>query len=216
MDYVIEAQPMISGQGEALSRSYNMYIADNGRAFFVADVEDAASHIYVTDSDDWSKRGEGFAGATLPLRILNGTDVIKKLYPNGGSVENITMDTDGSMYFQLRGGWHTNSDSAFRNLRSSNAEALWSSTGVDIRQTHRTFVVIAEDRTSNRENGYRTILKNVLYIDKDGGELGWFKRGSIIAVGIARALGKPVYCYSQGSGGSSCGPVKPDDEIKLW
>lgn len=205
MDYEIKPRGMISGQGEAQARAYRMYVGINGHAYFIADVENAADHIYVTSSPDWMKRGEGFGGATLNLEILNGKSVARDLHYQKNLDEVLYLDTDtDKWYFKLRGGWHTNSESAFRELRATNADALFVNTDpvVDIRQTHRTFVVIAEGKEGDLRN---TVLKNVLYIDPEGGRLGYFDRNRDIADGIARALGKPVVVYRESAGGSMLG-----------
>lgn len=96
---------------------------------------------------------------------------------------------------KLKGPWHTNSQDLFNN------------TGVDVRDKNYTFVVISRDRKSGKN--YESIMVDVLYMD-DGPQLGYFHRGDSLARQWAQHLGVPVYCFSQSSGGSSCGQVKPD------
>ncbi len=95
----------------------------------------------------------------------------------------------------LPGPWHGNSDS------------LYHDTGVDIRDTHLTFVVVAKDRVHDED--YNTIYKDILYMDKEP-TLGLFDRGEILAKELANRLGHMVMCYRQSTGGSSDGPVQPD------
>lgn len=165
--YIIERQPMISGQGEAQSRQYHMHVGKSGRRWLVAVQEAAAENIYV----EGGPNSDGFGGATLTFPIEEGEPVV------------------------LKGPWHANADSLFQD------------TGIDVRDRHRTFVVVAKDR--HYENG-RTILTGILHKDPEP-QLGSFHRGDLIAREIARKLDCPVILYSQSSGGSSCGPVKPDD-----
>lgn len=96
---------------------------------------------------------------------------------------------------KLKGPWHTNSGDLFAN------------TGVDVRDRHYTFVVISRGRESGEH--YESIMTDVLYVDNEP-QLGSFHRGDSLARQWAQHLGVPVYLYSQSSGGSSCGQVKPD------
>ena len=91
-----------------------------------------------------------------------------------------------------------------------NPDALFSDTDIDIRDTHLTYVVIAKDRTQDKN--YNTVYKDVIYEDKEP-ILGQFNRGEVMAKSIANKLGVTVYCYRQSCGGSSDGSVRPD-EIK--
>ena len=89
---------------------------------------------------------------------------------------------DGSVY-QAQGPWHSNSDALFRD------------TGVDIRDQHLTFVVLAKDRDGS-------VMKDVLYID-DKPTLGKFERYKELATQYPDAR----YYYSESHGGSSMGPI---------
>ncbi len=93
----------------------------------------------------------------------------------------------------LLGPWHTNS------------ESLLLRTGIDITDSHLTFVVIAENRTHGE---WDTIYTNVLYKDEHP-TIGKFDRGKSIAEEIANKLNKPVFCYRKSTGGSSDSPVYP-------
>lgn len=101
---------------------------------------------------------------------------------------------------KLKGPWHTNSGDLFAN------------TGVDVRDRHYTFVVISRRRESGKN--YESIMVDVLYKD-DEPQLGSFHRGDLLARQWAKETGAPVFLYSQSSGGSSCGQVKPD-QVFYW
>jgi len=104
---------------------------------------------------------------------------------------------------KLKGPWH------------SNSEALFEDTGVDLRDTHVTFVVVSKGREhlDMGECGwYKTVMTDVLYID-DEPTSGSFRRGDEIAKKYANDLGEPVFLHSQSNGGSSTGQVKPDEEV---
>ncbi len=109
----------------------------------------------------------------------------------GGSTLSFTLE-DGSVE-KIQGPWH------------SNSEALYHDTGVDIRNRHLTYVIIAK----NREFSNGTTLVGILYKDEKPME-GDFHRGTIMAMGMAKKLGRPVVCYSESLGGSSEGFVYPD------
>jgi len=94
----------------------------------------------------------------------------------------------------LPGPWHGNTDSLFHD------------TGIDIRDTHLTFVVVAKDR---KHEGWQCTYTDVLYKD-DEPKVGLFDRGEAIAKEWANKLKQPVMCYRQSQGGSSDGPVYPD------
>jgi hypothetical protein len=111
----------------------------------------------------------------------------------GGRTLTFTL-VDGTE-LKLKGPWHANSDSLFQD------------TGIDVRDKHYTFVVIIRGRESGKQ--YESIMMDVLYKD-DEPQLGSFHRGDLLAREWAQGLGAPVFLYSQSSGGSSCGQVKPD------
>jgi len=100
--------------------------------------------------------------------------------------------TDGTVY-KAAGPWHSNSD------------ALYCDTGIDLRDKHRTFVVISLGRGLD---GGVIILEDVIYID-DAPKVGEFKRGDKLAQELADKLNRPVIRYSRSRGGSSCGPEYP-------
>jgi hypothetical protein len=169
MNYTIERQPTISGQGEAQSRKYHLHEGKSGRRWLVADQEAAAENVYV----EGGPNSDGFAGATLTFPLANGGEL------------------------RLKGPWH------------GNAQALYEDTGVDVRNTHRTFVVISRDL---EHQGNKTVMVDVLYQDEVP-TLGSFHRGDTIARDMARKLGESVVRFSQSSGGSCTGLVRPDDKF---
>src|SRR6185312_12913663 len=70
-EYVTEDYQMFSGQGEAVERKYRKYIGKSGNTWLVADQENAAENVYVTNNPQnttSSSQGfEGFGGATLSM-----------------------------------------------------------------------------------------------------------------------------------------------------
>ncbi len=79
---------------DMLEATYDMVVGKSGSAwFYPCDVPNAGDHILVTDSDDWSKCGEGFGGSTLRIRTTNPDFLV----------------------FELRGGWHSNGDSLLKD-----------------------------------------------------------------------------------------------------
>jgi hypothetical protein len=171
-----ESRRMISGQAEAQIRTYEMYVGKSGRAWFVPYLQtDKADNIYVTDSADWLKRGNGFGGTTLRLNLKDGSD------------------------FALRGGWH------------SNAEGLLEDTGVDVTDTHLTYGAVGLSRV---ENAYMTI-GDLIYKDEEP-TMGKYNRIRTIAVEYANEHNVTVYYCVQSTGGGSCGPIKPGDEVHDW
>lgn len=126
----------------------------------------------------------------------------------GGSTLHFLLE-DGTTY-DAKGPWHSNTD------------ALFSDTGVDIRNTFRTFGVVAKKRTSlllrpgvsGNSSHYR--FDGLLHLDSEP-QIGDFDRIKKIALEFATKLEHPVVCYSESNGGSSCGwEVPPGTEWKAW
>lgn len=86
MDYQVPKRKMTSGIGEAEKRKYRFFKGKSGKAWLVADVENAAEHIYV----EGGKNSQGFGGAELEFELASGDGVIK-----------------------LKGPWHSNCDAFF-------------------------------------------------------------------------------------------------------
>lgn len=133
--------------------------------------------------------------------VADQEDVAANVYVEGGPNSDgfggrtLTFPLVDGTEIKLKGPWHANS------------EALFADTGVDVRDRVFTFVVISRDRKSG-EN-YESIMVDVLYKD-DAPQLGSFHRGDLLAREWAKEIDAPVFLYSQSSGGSSCGQVKPD------
>lgn len=70
-DYVVQRQPMRSGQGEAQSRRYHKHIGKGGRIWLVADQPNAAANLYV----EGGPNSDGFGGATLTFPLVDGTEI---------------------------------------------------------------------------------------------------------------------------------------------
>lgn len=97
---------------------------------------------------------------------------------------------DGSIY-EAHGPWHSNADSLYRD------------TGIDFRNQHRTFVVLARERTY--EDGV-SILKGIEYIDPPEGKIGAFNRYEE----LAKLYPNARHFYSVSRGGSSLGPINKE------
>jgi hypothetical protein len=102
----------------------------------------------------------------------------------GGRTLSFPLE-DGTVY-EAKGPWHGNADSLFND------------TGVDVRNTHYTFVVLAMER-----DGWPTVLRDVVYKDA-APVLGRFDRYKE----LMRQYPQAMQYYSQSSGGSSCGPTE--------
>lgn len=86
-DYVVQRQPMRSGQGEAQSRRYYLYTGKSGKRWLVADQDNAAANVYV----EGGPNSDGFGGATLTFPLVDGSEI------------------------KLKGPWHGNSDALFED-----------------------------------------------------------------------------------------------------
>lgn len=104
----------------------------------------------------------------------------------GGSTLSFALE-DGSTY-QAKGPWH------------SSADGLFKATGIDLRNTHRTFVVLAMEREYTDTLG--TILRGVVYKDEKP-MLGSFYRYK----DLIKQYPQAKFYYSSSHGGSSCGPI---------
>jgi hypothetical protein len=116
---------------------------------------------------------------------------------NGFAGRTLNFTLEGGEVVSLKGPWHSSSGSLFGD------------TGVDIRDKHLTFTVIGLDRTHTEDRSYRTIIKDIIYQDKEP-VIGEYYRGTKIAMKLAKELNKPVMCYSKSTGGGSSGLVYPD------
>lgn len=97
---------------------------------------------------------------------------------------------------KIQGPWHSNTD------------ALYSRTGVDLKDKHRTYGVISFTRGMEGNN---TVLLNILYCDPEGGIVGLFDRINLLAQQMADDNNTVLICYRQSSSGSSEGPVYPSN-----
>jgi len=121
----------------------------------------------------------------------------------GGAVLKFPL-VDGTVY-EARAPWH------------SNAVAMFTDTGIDLRQTHLTLVVIGKGvrRVSGSLHG---IITDVLYKDLKP-LVGYFKRGDYLADKLANELDTEVFLFVSSQGGSSAGfrqPGKTVDESNRW
>jgi len=119
--------------------------------------------------------------------------------PNSDGFGGRTLEfilEDGTI-LPLKAPWH------------SNAGALFNDTGIDLRDKHLTFVVIALDRKmKSTKRGYLIEMIEVIYKDEHP-IISEYNRGEKIAQKLANELNRPVICYSQGISGSSNGMIEP-------
>ncbi len=102
----------------------------------------------------------------------------------------LTFPLVGGGEYVAKGPWHGNSDSLFAD------------TGVDVRDTCLTFVVLAMEREYPKSNGYslNPIMRDVVYRDAEP-TIGRFDRYKE----LIKAHPQAKWYYMQSSGGSSCG-----------
>lgn len=179
---------MISGQGRAVMLTYRVIVGKSGRAFLIPDPEvpNMAGHIYVTDSEDWNKKGDGFGGATLEMPLHDQED-----------------------YFFLKGGWHTNAEFLFEetevDLRDHHLNFVVISRGADYNQQ-----VQEEGRIFTT-----TVMRDIVYSDPEGGLEGRYHRGLHIAVALAQKHNEAYFLHSAGvDGGSSFQRVHPETPVR--
>jgi len=116
----------------------------------------------------------------------------------GGSTLHFELE-DGTIY-AAKGPWHANADSMFE------------ATGIDIRETHRTFGCVAKHREYKSKPGSYagvTTFRGLLHADKEP-VIGKFSRIHDLAKEWADKLGHPVAYYSESKGGSSSGYEVPN------
>jgi hypothetical protein len=118
-------------------------------------------------------------------------------YSDGYAGRTITFPLTDNTTISIQGPWHSNSDD------------LYSDTGIDIRNKHLTFGIIAlkRDPTTFYTNKYIGIF----YKDKEP-TVGYFDRIEIIAQEISNRLHIPISYYSQSTGGSCSSFVYPREE----
>ena len=130
----------------------------------------------------------------------------------GGAVLTFKL-TDGTEV-KVKGPWH------------SNSSALYTSTGIDLRNKHKTWGLVALQReyrplpknVSGNSSYYRFV--DVLHLDTEP-VVGAFNRIREIAQVAANEMDQPVFYYSESRGGSSCGPCIPsgwsrERETEWW
>jgi len=107
----------------------------------------------------------------------------------------LTFKLTNGEEIKLQGPWHSNSDS------------LYKSTGYDIRDRYKTFVVIGK---KIYYGGYgKDEMSDIVYIDKQP-TIGYYNRGDKLAKELANELKEPVYLHCKSNGGSHSCWVYPD------
>lgn len=162
--YAIHDRSMISGISEAESRKFKVVMGNQGRRWLYNDeIPGCGAWVYC----EGGPGSKGFGGSTITFQLLEGGEL------------------------SLKGPWHGNPDSMFRE------------TGIDLRKRHITYGVIGENREYARDAGGWAIT-NVLYFDTEPQE-GDFSRIEQLANEFAMLLGKEVAFYSETHGGSTNG-----------
>ena len=124
---------------------------------------------------------------------------------DGFAGRTLRFELEDGSHLDLQGPWH------------SNAEDLFTTTGVDVRDKYLTFGIIAkssEHKTIKNPgylNSYVTVFKDVLYQDKDW-TVGYFDRIEDMAQNMANELGKKVVFYSQSQCGSTQSSKYPNNK----
>lgn len=146
--------------------------------------------------------------------VADQPDMAGNVYVEGGKGSNgfagrwLTFPLVDGRTVKTKGPWHTNSDALFKD------------TGIDIRDTYLTRVIVAKDQGSTGAPKWISYFVDVVYFEEEP-QMGHFGRGDEIATKIANELGQPVQCFRSSMGGSSRGPVYPDsftkeDQAEYW
>lgn len=184
MDFTPKRSQVVSAHGEAQKRKYHPYVDDGGKLWLVADQPNMADNIYV-EGEPGRPSDMGFGGSMLTFPLVTyPTDMLSSDARIGPALE-----------VKLKGPWHTNSESFF------------GATGVDIRDTCWTRVVVSKGKLYDFKE-HKTNYLDVQHYEEVM-VLGTFKRGDRIAQKIAEGTGKGVFLYIESSGGSSSKPISP-------
>ena len=178
-------------QKEYIFGQYSMVSAsDEARKCIYRKVDDKRGNVWlipINDPDPSSR-----------IHIDNPRDCNSDGY--GGRI--LTFSLENGEEYKAKGPWNTGADS------------LFAATGIDLRDTVLTQVIIGLDRIFQPKG-----IKDVIYLE-DKPQAGRFSRGESIASNFADRLGRPVLKYSKSSGGSSTGFVAPtcwdDKQEREW
>jgi hypothetical protein len=177
--------PLVLGPNDWVSEGYSMFSGQ-------ADAAERRYHLYPC------RNGEG--GVWLVADQPNAGENVYYHNPAndatsqgfGGSTLHFTL-TDGSIY-AAKGPWHGGAEGVFRD------------TGIDVRDTYYTFVVLGMKREHVGSGYGRTVIRDVIYKDA-APTLGRFDRYKEFIRAYPQAL---VY-YMSSKGGSSCGLIGESD-----
>lgn len=117
----------------------------------------------------------------------------------GGSVVKFPLE-DGSIC-DVKGPW------------CRTADTLFEVTGIDLRNNHLTFGIIALERQSVKHKGMTNDYKGVLYVDEDE-TVGDFDRIPKLAQKMANERGENVVYQVITAGGGQLGTKRPEIEAK--
>lgn len=111
--------------------------------------------------------------------------------------------SDGTVE-KLVGPWHCNASDLFKD------------TGVDIRNTHSSRVVIAKNVEYDRDSYYTKIFTDVIVVEQEFQE-GSFDRAEMreLAQKHANELGQKVYFFKETGGGAMGEWIKPEAKSEL-
>lgn len=100
---------------------------------------------------------------------------------------------------------------------SSNTDALFEDTGIDLRNKHLTWGCIGRHRKFIKANGISspTVFLDLVYWDRQP-TLGSFDRIKELAREMSFEMGEVLFCYSQSIGGSSAGPALSRPTANDW
>jgi len=180
--------PLVLGPNDWISEHYQMFSGQG----------EAAEHIYRKyigkSGNTWLVSTDEHAAENVYVtnNPQNTTSSKQGFEGFGGATLRFKLE-DGSI-FEAHGPWHSGSDGLFKD------------TGIDIRNTHRTFVVLGMVRDYYGSGYGRTIIRDVVYKDTVP-TLGRYDRYKELIRAHPQAL---VY-YMSSKGGSSCGPISESD-----
>ena len=103
--------PMVSASGEAAKNKYHLHLGKSGKRWVVADLKEAAEHIYV----DGEKGSQGMAGRTLTFELVDGSKV-DFIGPWKTTADNLFSDTG----IDFRGNYLTKGIVALKRERCKN------------------------------------------------------------------------------------------------
>lgn len=166
-----------------------------GTVFARAEAESLVWRKHTTDrGETWLTRADGLGDTVIYHNPKNTSRGF------GGATLTFTLEDESTI--QLKGPW------------SSNTQALFTSTGIDLREKHTTWGCVGRWRDYNYQNspmGVATIGA-LLYFDKEP-TVGPFERIRLLAERLAYDRDEILFYFEESIGGSRCGHVYPHDHL---